>query len=99
MPKRRIVNIRTSLPVKEGDCLEKAAAFIGSNLEKLGIRKKFARKTELLSEETIAMFLEHAQENAVLKIRIKRFFGDDLKMLERDVLERKAIDWACDQTR
>ena len=76
MPKRRIVNIRTSLPVKEGDCLEKAAAFIGSNLEKLGIRKKFARKTELLSEETIAMFLEHAQENAVLKIRIKRFFGD-----------------------
>ena len=30
---------------------------------------------------------------------VKRFFGDDLKMLERDVLERKAIDWACDQTR
>ncbi len=30
---------------------------------------------------------------------VKRFFGDDLAMLERDVLERKAIDWACDQMR
>ena len=28
---------------------------------------------------------------------VKKFFGDDLKLLERDVLERKAIDWACEQ--
>ena len=28
---------------------------------------------------------------------VKRFFGDDLAMLERDVLERKAKDWACEQ--
>ena len=28
---------------------------------------------------------------------VKRFFGDDFAMLERDVLERKAIDWACEQ--
>ena len=28
---------------------------------------------------------------------VKRFFGDDFAMLEREVLERKAIDWACEQ--
>ena len=28
---------------------------------------------------------------------VKRFFGDDFAMLERDVLERKAMDWACEQ--
>ena len=28
---------------------------------------------------------------------VKRFFGEDYAMLERDVLERKAIDWACEQ--
>lgn len=28
---------------------------------------------------------------------VRRFFGDDLAMLERDVLERKAMDWACEQ--
>lgn len=30
---------------------------------------------------------------------VKRFFGEDLSMLERDVLEHKAIDWACEQKR
>ncbi|HAM15337.1 MAG TPA: hypothetical protein DCP91_05675 [Eggerthellaceae bacterium] len=30
---------------------------------------------------------------------VKRFFGEDLAMLERDVVERKAIDWACEQMR
>jgi len=28
---------------------------------------------------------------------VKRFFGDDFALLERDVLERKAMDWACEQ--
>ena len=28
---------------------------------------------------------------------VKRFFGEDYALLERDVLERKAIDWACEQ--
>lgn len=29
---------------------------------------------------------------------VKRFFGDDLSLLARDVLERKAIDWTCEQS-
>lgn len=29
----------------------------------------------------------------------RKFFGEDFSMLERDVLERKAVDWACDQLR
>lgn len=28
---------------------------------------------------------------------VKRFFGEDYALLERDVLERKAMDWACEQ--
>lgn len=28
---------------------------------------------------------------------VKRFFGEDFSLLERDVLERKAMDWACGQ--
>lgn len=28
---------------------------------------------------------------------VKKFFGEDYALLERDVLERKAIDWACEQ--
>lgn len=30
---------------------------------------------------------------------MKMFFGEDFSMLERDVLEQKAIDWACAQAR
>lgn len=30
---------------------------------------------------------------------VKRFFGEDLALLERDVVERKAVDWACGQVR
>ena len=28
---------------------------------------------------------------------VKRFFGWDYALLKRDVLERKAMDWACEQ--
>lgn len=28
---------------------------------------------------------------------VKRFFGEDYALLKRDVLERKAMDWACEQ--
>ena len=30
---------------------------------------------------------------------VKRFFGEDYALLERDVLERKAMDWACEQVK
>jgi len=47
---------------------------------------------ELESEAKAIAEREHSTLDMV-----KRFFGDDLMMLERDVLERKAIDWACEQ--
>lgn len=77
MPKKpRIVNIRKTFRIKEGALRENPAEYIGSELVKLGVGTKFARKTELLSEETVAMFSEHAPESAPLKVRISRFFGD-----------------------
>lgn len=36
------------------------------------------------------------RQNATMDM-VRTFFGDDFGLLERDVLERKAIDWACDQ--
>ena len=36
------------------------------------------------------------RENSTVEM-VKRFFGEDLALLERDVLERKARDWACGQ--
>ena len=36
------------------------------------------------------------RQNATMDM-MKMFFGDDFSLLERDVLERKAIDWACSQ--
>lgn len=53
----------------------------------------FTTTPEELEAEAEAMAAR--QETTVESI--KRFFGDDLKMLERDVLERKAMDWACSQ--
>lgn len=50
---------------------------------------------EELEAEAVAM----AERQGSALDMVKRFFGDDLAMLERDVLERKAIDWACDQMR
>ena len=38
------------------------------------------------------------REGSTLEM-VKRFFGEDYALLERDVLERKAIDWACKQPR
>ena len=50
-------------------------------------------------EELEAEAREMAEREASTLEMVKRFFGDDLAMLERDVLERKVIDWACGQLR
>lgn len=79
----KIANIKKSFPLNDSSYPAGAVEFIGANLKKLGINQKFAQKTELLSEETIALFCEHASENALLKVNIRRFFGDvsiDLSM-------------------
>lgn len=55
----------------------------------------FTATREELEAEAAAM----AERQGSTIDMVRRFFGDDLAMLERDVLERKAIDWACDQMR
>lgn len=49
-------------------------------------------KEELESEaEAIAK-----RQNTTVEM-IKGFFGEDLAMLERDILERKVLNWVCDR--
>ena len=43
-----------------------------------------------LEDEAIAL----AQREGTSLEDVKRFFGEDLSMLERDVLNRKAREWA-----
>lgn len=76
MRNKAVANIKKTFPTQGSSCTKDAVKFIGETLPSLGIKKKFAQKTELLSEETISMFLEHAPEDAVLQVRILRFFGD-----------------------
>lgn len=77
MPHRpRITIIRKTFPSKDGESVESAAEYIGAKLSELGVGRKYAGKTELLSEETISLFKEHAPEGAPLKVRVSRFFGD-----------------------
>ena len=45
--------------------------------------------------ETAALDMAKRQNSTIEMV--KRFFGDDLALLERDVKEQKAIDWACEQ--
>lgn len=47
---------------------------------------------ELLVEAEVVAEREHSTVD-----ELKRFFGDDLALLERDVRERKIRDWACEQ--
>ena len=76
MSKKLVANIKKSFPTQGNGCMENAVKFIGEALPALGITKKYAQKAELLSEETISMFLEHAPQDAELQVRIARFFGD-----------------------
>ncbi len=48
---------------------------------------------EELEAEAAAM----AQRQNTTVAEIKRFFGEDLAMLERDVKQKKVIDWVCSQ--
>ena len=64
-------------------------------LKRIIAEQGFETTQEELEAEAVAL----AEREGSTVDMVKRFFGDDLKMLERDVLERKAIDWACEQTR
>ena len=53
--------------------------------------QNFEVTAEELEEEAAAMA---ERQNSTVE-DLKRFFGDDLAMLKRDVLETKARNWAC----
>jgi FKBP-type peptidyl-prolyl cis-trans isomerase (trigger factor) len=48
---------------------------------------------EELEAEAVAL----AKRNGTTVATVRRFFGDDLSMLSRDVINRKLIDWAVGQ--
>lgn len=56
-------------------------------------RHEFPITREELEAEAVAM----AQRQDTTVELIKRFFGEDLSMLERGLREQKAIDWALAQ--
>lgn len=57
-------------------------------------KREITATREELEAEAVAM----AERQGSTIEMVKRFFGEDLALLERDVLERKAIDWACSQS-
>ena len=57
-------------------------------------RHGFTATKEELEAEAAAM----AERQSTTVDMIKGFFGEDLAMLERDVKERKAMDWVWEQT-
>ena len=64
-------------------------------LKRIIAEQGFEVAPEELEDEAVAL----AERQGSTIEMVKKFFGDDLKLLERDVLERKAKDWACEQAR
>ena len=59
------------------------------------LTKKLA--INVTNEELLAEGEAMAERQGTTVDELKRFFGDDLALLERDVRERKIRDWACEQ--
>ena len=72
--KKRIY--RKQFPVNQDTFLEDAVIFVRFALRKQEVGRKAAQMAELLSEETIVMFAQHAPEDAVLKVQVRKSFGD-----------------------
>ena len=73
---KRIAYIENVFSIQTEGYLEDAIAFIRTSLESMGISKKQVDKTELISEEIIVLFVQHAPEDGVLQIQVKRFLSD-----------------------
>lgn len=58
-------------------------------------KHKVSVTREELEDEAVAL----AERQKTTVELVKKFFGDDLAMLERDVKEKKAIDLICEQAR
>lgn len=64
-------------------------------LKDIVAKQGFTATPEELEQEARRM----AEREGSTLDTVKRFFGEDFSLLERDVVERKAIDWACEQAR
>ncbi len=73
---KKVVNLKKKFSTDHMEYLAEAVEFVRSALQKLGINRKLAQKTELLCEESVVMLAQHAREGAALQVQIRRFFGD-----------------------
>ena len=62
-------------------------------LKKIITEQSFTVTPEELETEAAAM----AKRQQTTVDTVKRFFGNDLSLLKNDLIQRKAIDWACVQ--
>ena len=76
MSKTRFVNLNREFTVDSESILQDSTDFIRNSLIKVGIARNNVVRTELLAEETIVQMIRHAEEDAVLRVRIHRFLGE-----------------------
>lgn len=88
-------NARAELAEQEEELRALARFEVKSGLvmKALLAERQFTVTQEELEAEAEAMA---RRQNTTVEL-IRTFFGGDLAMLERDVKERKAIDWVCEQ--
>lgn len=90
-------NARAELAEQEEELRAVARLEVKSGLvmKALLAEHQFTVTKEELEAEAAAM----AQRQNTTVEMIQGFFGADLAMLERDVKERKVIDWVCEQAK
>ena len=76
MSKARFVDLKKEFTVGSESFLQDSTDFIRDSLTSLEIERKNVIRTELLAEETIVQLIRHAEEDAVLHVRIHRFLGE-----------------------
>lgn len=88
------LNPMGELAEKEAEMREAANYEVKRELVLKAVIKKQSITVTRAELETEAAEMAKRQ-NATVE-QIKHFFGEDLSMLERDVKERKAVDWICE---
>ena len=76
MSNARFVDLKKEFTVGSESFLQDSTDFIRDSLTSLEIERKNVIRTELLAEETIVQLIRHAEEDAVLHVRIHRFLGE-----------------------
>ena len=74
--KLRINPLAESFRADKETTVKGAVRFVEESLKKLGCDRKIVLKTMLITEEIAVMLYEHAKEGEVLRVKIRRRFGD-----------------------